>query len=139
MRHLLLPLMLCVVLGCGGLVSHDPARKNPLKPKGIDDVKEFKGGKVVDQKVEITNPITGPLEAFEPTKQKIAILQVEHAVNIFNAMEGRYPKDHDEFMEKVIKANQIKLPEPARGFSYQYDVDNHVLLVVEEPKKKAEK
>ncbi len=125
--------ILCVLTGCSdGLVDRDPARRNPLKPKKTDDVAEFTGDdKVVDQDVEITNPITGPLEAFEPTKQKIAILEIQHAVNIFNALEGRYPKDYDEFMEKVIKANNIKLPELGKGFSYQYDVENHQLLVVQ--------
>lgn len=125
-----LPVILCVLVGCGdSLVERD--RPNPLDRGKTDDVEEFKGdAEVVDQEVEITNPITGPLEVFEPTKQRLAILEIKHAVNIFNAMEGRYPKDHDEFMQKVIKANSIKLPVLGPGFQYQYDVENHELLVV---------
>jgi hypothetical protein len=127
-----IPVVLCLLAGCSdGMVSNDPARNNPLQPKGTDDIGEFKGDRqVVKPKVKITNPITGPLEAFEPMKQQIAQLGIEHAVNLFHALEGRYPKDHDEFMQRIIKENQMKLPEPARGFAYEYDVPNHTLVVV---------
>jgi len=131
---ILIPVILCLLAGCSdGMVSNDPSRNKPLQPKATDDIGEFKGDRqIVKPKVKITNPITGPLEAFEPMKQKIAQLGIEHAVNLFHALEGRYPKDYDEFMQRIIKENQMKLPEPARGFAYQYDVENHTLVVVQE-------
>ena len=55
---------------------------------------------------------------------------IDHAVRIFHATEGRYPKDYDEFMQKVIKANNINLPVLPGGAKYQYDVENHKLVVV---------
>lgn len=130
-----LPVILCLLVGCSeGLVDRDPDRKNPVNPGTTDEIDEFRGdAEVVDQEVEITNPITGPLEAVEPTRQRIAILEITHAVNLFHALEGRYPKDHDEFMEKVIKANNIRLPQLGTRYSYQYDVENHELLVVKAP------
>jgi hypothetical protein len=62
---------------------------------------------------------------------QIATMQIQQAVNLFNAAEGRYPKSHEEFMEKVIKANNIRLPEPVTSCEYQYDVENHELKLVE--------
>ena len=62
---------------------------------------------------------------------EIARLQIKQSVEMFRAVEGRYPESHEEFMEKVIKANGIKLPAPVTTAEYQYDVENHELLVVE--------
>lgn len=133
------PLFLCLLVGCSdGLVDRDPARKNPLALETTKEVEEFKGdAEVVDQEIEISNPVTGALEAFEPSKQRIAILEIKHAVDIFQATEGRYPKDFDEFMQRVVKENNISLPVLGPGFYYQYDVENHELLVVkgEKPEK----
>ena len=130
------PMILCVLAGCSdSLVSTDPSRNKPLRPKVTDDIGEFKGDKqVVMPEVKITNPVTGPLEAYNPLKQRIAALSLDHAINMFHALEGRYPKDYDEFMQRVIKENKIQLPEPAKGLCYEYDVENHKLLIVKEAK-----
>ena len=128
----LIPVILCVLAGCSdSMVSSDPARNNPLQPKGTHDIEEFKGDReVVQPKIRVTNPVTGPLEAFEPMKQRIAQFPIEQSMNLFHALEGRYPKDHDEFMQRIIKENKMQLPQPAKGFAYQYDVANHTLVVV---------
>jgi len=134
----LIPVLMCVLIGCGGGViasKENPKepKANPLKPKPTQDIAEHKGeNEVVIPDVEITNPITGALEAYEPMKQQIAQLGIEHAVNLFHALEGRYPKDHAEFMQRVIKENNIKLPTLGIGFKYEYDVANHELLIVKD-------
>lgn len=87
---------------------------------------------MVDSKVKVSNPITGALEAYEPLKQQVAGLGIDHAVRLFQATEGRYPKDHEEFMTRVIKQNNIRLPQLSTGKSYKYDVENHKLVVVEQ-------
>ena len=63
-------------------------------------------------------------------------LQIKyHALNLFHTpRNGRYPKSHEEFMEKVIKANNIQLPQPVTTAEYQYDVENHELKVVDKVK-----
>ena len=95
------------------------------------------GDQVVKPEVKITNPITGPLEAYQPLVQQIAALGIEHAVNLFNASEGRYPNSYDEFMTRIIKENQIRLPVLTPGLEYQYDVENHKLLVIRTAEAKA--
>jgi len=127
-------------VGCSDMV---PAPKMKSKQAGggakvktTDDIGEFKaddGKAVVDSKVKITNPVTGALEAYEPLKQQISELAITQAVQLFQATEGRYPKDHDEFMTKVIKQNSIRLPALPKGRKYEYDVENHALMVVKVP------
>ncbi len=54
---------------------------------------------------------------------------IPHAMDLFKATEGRAPKDHDEFMEKIIKANNIHLPELPEGDRYRYDPKTEQLMV----------
>jgi hypothetical protein len=60
-------------------------------------------------------------------------VQIPQAMQLFEATEGRPPKDHDEFMEKIIKANNIKLPELPEGDRYRY-YPKEKQLMVESPK-----
>jgi len=57
--------------------------------------------------------------------------QIKQAVEMYRASNGSYPKDFDEFMNKVIKPNRIELPVLPGGRQYQYDVEKHELIVVE--------
>jgi hypothetical protein len=78
--------------------------------------------------------VATPLASYWATREKLAFMvQIPHAMNLFKAMEGRAPKDNDEFMEKIIKANQIKLPELPEGSRYRYDPKTE-LLMVDSPK-----
>ncbi|MFN9270094.1 MAG: hypothetical protein ACK5V1_15880 [Planctomycetaceae bacterium] len=86
--------------------------------------------RVSDQKVVVSDPITAPLTAYGPMVERVSIIAVDQAIALFMATEGRYPKDHDEFMEKVIRANNMKLPVLPNGGQYKYDEQAHTLMVV---------
>ncbi len=104
-----------------------------MKLKTTDKVGEFNpaaGQEVVKPDVKMTNPITGPLEAYQPIVQQLATLGIDHAVGLFQAEEGRYPNSHDEFMTRIIKQNNIQLPVLPSGLEYQYDLENHKLVIV---------
>ena len=62
---------------------------------------------------------------------EVAKNSIKQAVEMHRATNGEYPKDHEEFMSKVIKQNGIKLPVLPGGRQYQYDVKNHELIVIE--------
>jgi hypothetical protein len=129
--QLAVSLMLIFACGCG--LESQTQSSAPAKPKTTQDIGEFDpnaGTEVVSNKVQITNPLTAALEAYQPLKQQIAGLGVEHAVNLFQALEGRYPKDYDEFMQRIIVENNMRLPSLPNGLAYQYDVPNHKLVVV---------
>ena len=67
-------------------------------------------------------------------KQQIAEMQIENAIRVFHALENRYPRDHEEFMEQVIKGQQHSSAATGKpGKRYEYDVANHRLMVVREP------
>ncbi len=136
----ILPLLLC---GC-----QDPRKvSEPEKParetsatgiigKTTQDIGEYDpsaGAKVSDGKMKPVNPLNplGGLNAYKPAVERLMKLQIQQALNLFQATHGRYPRDHDEFMEEVIRANQIKLAVLPGNWVYQYDVQNHELVVVE--------
>ena len=71
-----------------------------------------------------------PAKTFFTVKEKIVFeILIPDALNKHNAIEGHYPKSHDEFMQKVIGEFQIQLPELPAGHEYVYDPMNHELMV----------
>ena len=76
-----------------------------------------------------------PAKTFFTAKEKIQFeIEIPHALALYKALEGEAPKSHEEFMEKVIKPNQIKLLELPPGHKYVYDPETEILMV-ERPKK----
>lgn len=72
----------------------------------------------------------------EPVKQLIKFeqkavfdLTIKPALNNYKALHGAFPKSHEEFMEKIIKANNIKLPELPAGQKYVFDPEAGQLMV----------
>lgn len=129
--------VLVIAILLSGCMDSSPS--TAPKRKTTDKIGEFDpnaNNEVVKPDVRITNPITGPLEAYQPLMQQVAALGIEHAVNLFNASEGRYPNSYDEFMARIIKENNIRLPVLPPGLEYQYDVENHKLLVIQTAGKK---
>ena len=129
-------LILVTACGCGMQSLEDQTTKSPdsIIGKKTQDIGEFDpkaGAKVSDGKINATDPITAPLSAYGPIMERFSEIQITPVINLFHATEDRYPKDYDEFMEKIIKANNIKLPVLPGGKKYQYDVENHKLVVIE--------
>lgn len=124
------------LVGCNSADSK-PSPDNSGKGiigKTTQDVGAFDSNKanqvVSDQKIHASDPVTAPLSAYGPMVESIAKTQITSALGIFNATEGRYPNSHEEFLERIIKENNIKLPVlPFKG-RYMYDVEKHELVVV---------
>jgi len=118
--------------GCGEMNSSSPpVAKTPLPT--TDDIGEFKpeaGQEIVPLDAQVTDPVTGPLEILKKVRIQLPTLQIEHALNLYNASEGHYPKTHDEFMTQIIQANRLTLPQLPPDLQYQYDVTNHKLVIV---------
>ena len=141
-------LLFCVLTGCKDpRVAAEPEEpKREATATGIigqttQDIGEYDpaaGAKVSDGKMKPTSPLNplGAMNAYKPAVERLMKLQVQQALNFFQAAKGRYPKDHAEFMEQVIRANQIKLAVLPGNWVYQYDVQNHELVVVEDSKTK---
>jgi len=71
-----------------------------------------------------------PAKTLFAAKEKIKFeIEIPKAIQTFDALEGRAPKSHEEFMEKVIKANNFQLPELPEGHKYVYDPMTKTLMV----------
>jgi hypothetical protein len=102
--------------------------------KKTQDIGEFdpnNAANVTEDNGDNVNIVTGALGAYTPTISTLAKLQIQQSVELFRAEHGRYPKDHDEFMSKIIKQYNVQLPKLPAKYQYQYDVENHELLRVE--------
>jgi hypothetical protein len=71
-----------------------------------------------------------PAATYFKMRETIVFQQVEHDLQLYKAEhDNKGPKTHEEFMEKIIKANNIKLPELPEGDRYRYDPKTEQLMV----------
>jgi hypothetical protein len=68
----------------------------------------------------IMAPITVPVRTYFQARDRITFLQVDDGMRLYKAANGSAPKTHEEFMEKIIKEGQIKLPALPPGDRYIY-------------------
>jgi len=130
-------LLLCFSFGCSPPPAKEVAKKE--KPKAIfgqttQEITEWDpdaGRNIREEGGEKVNMFSHVRQGGSYAIHEIARLQIKRFVDLFWAAEGRYPESHEEFMEKVVIANGIKLPMPVTTCEYQYDVKNHALVVVD--------
>ena len=78
----------------------------------------------------IMAPITVPVQTYFQARDRITFdIQVADAMRLYKATNGNAPKSHQEFMDKIIKENQIKLPELPAGDRYVYVPEQEQLCV----------
>lgn len=130
-------LLLLSAVGCmESLEKQTQKDPNSIIGKTTQNIGEFKpeaGAQVSDSKIRATDPITAPVSAYGPMLEQISKTHIAHALNLYQAEHGKYPETLEEFMDKIIKPNNIKLPVLPGGKQYQYDVANHQLVVVDAP------
>jgi len=80
--------------------------------------------------------VVTPAKAYFTVREKVVFqIQIPQAMQFFEAENGFTPKSEEEFMEKIIQANGIKLPELPPDARYVYDVEAKELQVVRKAKK----
>jgi hypothetical protein len=121
-----------------------PPKDNFIVGKKTQEIGKFdpneeirKGGAVSNFKITARDPITLSGNAYVTSIGKISVDQMDYAVKLFQAENDRFPKDYQEFMDEIIKKNNIALPKLPFYQEYKYDEVNHKLLVIEYPEKKA--
>ena len=121
-----------------------PPKDNFIVGKRTQDIGKFdrtevtkQGGVVATQKITAKDPITLQGNAYVTMIGSISIGQMDQAVRLFQAENDRFPKDYQEFMDEIIKKNNIALPKLPFYQEYKYDEVNHKLLIIEYPEKKA--
>lgn len=153
MKNLFLLLLCATILVSGCKDPNAPAVaekvENEMEDDGqgifnkkTQDIAEFdpdaEDQVVVDDKVEGMSPLNplNSLKAYGPMLQKISRMHIDQALRLFEAEHGRMPKDYDEFMERIIKMNNIQLPVLPGDKQYQYDSTNHCLVIADNKEKK---
>jgi hypothetical protein len=96
-----------------------------------------KGVREGSTKITAKDPITLPGNAYVTIVGRSSILQIQHALDLFRAANERYPKDFPEFKAEIIQANNIALPTLPYYQEYGYNADEHRLIILEYPDRKA--
>jgi hypothetical protein len=81
-------------------------------------------------------------DAYRTSVGKLSVMAVDHKMKLFEAENNRTPKDHAEFMERIIekgKPDGIALPMLPYYQEYAYDPEAKELVVIEFPKKKEQR
>ena len=116
----------------------EPQSDTGIINKKTQEIGEFdaKGeAQVADLQVKPSANPYASVGAYGFAVSEISKQAVQRHLQFFQAEHGRFPKDHDEFMTEIIEKYNIELPVLPGKRRYQYDVENHELVVVEAEKK----
>jgi hypothetical protein len=145
MSRRLLLLISGLALGCNSsnvVPVHKPEANAPVAPAPAEPAPP---PEMVQEKAEVGVGVKGsdlgqglvstPVKAYFLTKERLVFeAQIPHAMNLYAASNGRKPKSHEEFMEQIIKFNNIQLPQLPAHSRYVYDPETGELMV-EHPKR----
>jgi hypothetical protein len=101
------------------------------------DAEVKKGAQVVTPRITAKDPITITGNAYVSMIGQTSVLNIKHAMDLYQGANDRYPKDLDEFMTEIIKANNTSLPKLPFYQKYGYDEKEHKLVILEYPDLKA--
>jgi hypothetical protein len=87
--------------------------------------------KVVKPKITAKDYISLQGNAYVSIIGQTSVLKIQHAMDLYRAQNDRYPKDYDEFMTEIIKANGIALPQLPPYQKYGYDDKGYKLVILE--------
>ncbi len=91
------------------------------------------GGQKFKNDSDFDKIMTGPISTLKHIQQLAPLeIQIPHALNLFQATNGRLPKNHAEFMTEIIEFNKINLPELPPGHVYHYNKEAGQLWVYPE-------
>jgi hypothetical protein len=132
--------LLSLSLGCEE--ERNPPKHEFIVGKRTQEIKNAKpelqkgGARIATTKITAKDPITLPGNAYVTTIGRTSIMNIQHALDLYHATNDRYPKDYDEFMNEIIKSNQIALPQLPYYQKYGYDEKEHKLVILEYPELK---
>jgi hypothetical protein len=101
-----------------------------------DEVAKGKA-QIIKPQITATDYITLQGNAYAAIIGQTSVLAIQHAMDLYHAANDRYPKDYDEFMAEIIKANNIALPVLPPHQKYGYDEKDHKLVILEYQRGKA--
>ena len=121
-----------------GKAANDAAEQKvpqePAKPKTPPPTRPMKKAEVgVGKKGHYGGPgfIKTPISVYFRAQEKITFeVQIPSNMNLYKAMNNnKGPATQEEFMEKIIKANRVDLPDLPPGDRYFYDPEKEELFI----------
>ena len=111
--------------------------QSPVNDPNTETVKAAAGvgikGRSLD---EYEGVVVTPVKTYFRAKERISFeIEFPHALNLYKALEGESPKTFAELEEKVIKPNNIKLPQLPEGHRYDWNAETEELVVFRHVKK----
>lgn len=126
----------CLLLvGCDALnkpMASDPPPTPPTPPPPPVKAEAGVGkqGQSLKNESGVGRMVAQPAITLFAVKQRVVFeIQIPQAMQLYQAEKGNPPKTHDEFMTRIIKANNINLPELPAGQVYKYDPEKAELWV----------
>ena len=130
-------LTLCLQTGCqdqsksnadNNREANEPTAPFEAKKAGVG---VGKSSQALEKHGTTGDVVAGPAKVLFRTKEKIVFeIQIPQALNLYKAEHGKGPQSHEEFMEKIIRANRIQLPKLPPGQRYEFNVEKQELWVV---------
>lgn len=118
-----------------GTAAQDEERPPRASPRFVKDETPDRVGVATDDSKATPGAEVGVMkparEFFSIRERAVFDIQIRDALKLFKATAGRGPKSHDEFMDRVVEANQIQLPELPAGYRYVYDPQKDEMMVAE--------
>lgn len=120
----------------------EPIKTREVLGKRTQDIRDASvetkkaGAEIKQPKIIAKDPITLQGNAYVSIIGQTSILNIKHAIDLYQAEHGEYPKTYQEFMDNIIKANNIALPTLPFYQEYGYDAPNHKLVILEYPERK---
>ena len=116
-------LVTVIAAGCGG--DGDQPAPAPSDASSTGETERVKATPGVGKRGRDygAGPVSTPIAARFRVEEKMNLGLIALPMRMYRVEHGYFPKTHEEFMEKIIKANSIKLPELAPGERYVYDAE----------------
>ena len=146
-RHffvLVTPLVLLLILpGCED--EAPVAKRKPILGKTTQEIRRVEpevqkkeGAQIIEKpRIVAKDPILLQGNAYVSIVSRAAQLNIEHAIDLYKAAnDNKYPANYEEFITKIIKENNIALPQLPHYQEYGYDEQQHKLIIIEYPAKK---
>ena len=149
----MIAMLMLVAIGCNDGSNSRPAPpSNPAPDNAVSDPSMIpqdptavpsetaSGAVTVREKADVgvgekghdypTGPISTPIQTLFRSQERIVFdIEIPHAMQIYKAEHDHAPQTEKEFMEEIVRANQIKLPQLPPGRRYVYDPAAERLMV----------
>lgn len=119
-----------------------PTDSGPIIGQRTSDIKDAQAelrtgqARVVSNKAISRDPFRVPSSAYTSAITQLSEGQIKHAIDLYHATNDRYPRDYDEFVNEILKPNNIALPVLPPYQKYGYDAEEHKLIILEYPDRK---